>query len=179
MPADLSIIVNSRFTINPCFTVNSGTVINPSFTIDPSIIADQSCTANHSFTVDPSIIPDLSILADASNIVNPSIIKDKRVFNHSLTAHPSITGNLRSTVKRSTTVNPSIAKNFSFEINVGSGGNIGGVGNPATTIGVLVGWHRAASVLKVVGSGHFLSQPLALVWFIRASFLYGLRLSRC
>ena len=137
MPADLSIIVNSRFTIDP------------------------------------------SIPADASSIVNPSIITDKRVFNHSLTAHPSITGNLRNTVKRSTTVDPSIAKNFSVEINVGSGGNIGGVGNPATTIGVFVGWHRAASVLKVVGSGHFLSQLLVLVWFIRASFLYGLRLSRC
>ena len=144
MPADLSIIVNSRFTIDPCFTFNSSTVMNSGFTIDPSIIADQSGIVNHSFT-----------------------------------AHPSITGNLRSAVKRSTTVDPSIAKNFSFEINVGSEGNIGGVGHPTPAVEVLVGWHRAIPVLKVVGSGHFLSQLLVQVWFIRASFIYGLRLSRC
>ena len=154
-------------------------IINPSFTRDTGIIVNPSCTANHSFTIDPSIIADPSIPADASSIVNPSIIKNESAVNHSLIAHTRIPRNLSTTVERNPAFDPSIAKNFSVEINVGSGGNIGGVGNPATTIGVFVGWHRAASVLKVVGSGHFLSQPLALVWFIRASFLYGLRLSRC
>ena len=109
---------------------------------------------NPSFTVDPSIIADLSMFADASSIVNPSITKDKRVFKHRLTAYKSIARYLRSAVKGSTTVDPSVTKNLSIRIKVGSGRSIGGVGNPATTIGVLVGWHRTVSVLKIVGSDH-------------------------